>query len=63
MTKHIVCYSGGVSSALVGAMVINKFGRENTIFLNHVVSAEPDDEDLFNAGLEEGEALPCECLV
>lgn len=47
MSKHIVCYSGGVSSALVGAMVINKFGRENTIFLNHVVSAEPDDVARF----------------
>lgn len=45
--KHIVCYSGGVSSALVGAMVIKKYGRENTIFLNHQVHAEPKDVARF----------------
>ena len=43
MPKHIVCYSGGVSSSLVGAMVLKKFGKENTIWLNHEVKAEPED--------------------
>jgi len=45
--KHIVCYSGGVSSALVGAMVMKKFGRLNTIWLNHQVHAEPKDVARF----------------
>lgn len=45
--KHIVCYSGGVSSALVGAMVLKKYGYKNTIWLNHVVNAEPKDVERF----------------
>ena len=45
--KHIVCYSGGVSSALVGAMVLKKFGKENTVWLNHEVRAEPKDVERF----------------
>lgn len=46
-SKHIVCYSGGVSSALVGAMVLKKFGPEKTVWVNHQVNAEPLDVDRF----------------
>jgi len=41
--KHIVCYSGGIASSLVGAMVLKKFGSANTVWLNHPVNAEPID--------------------
>lgn len=34
-TKHIVCYSGGHSSALVAIEVARKFGAENVVLLNH----------------------------
>ena len=44
---HVVCYSGGVSSALVGAMVIQRYGRENTIWINHQVMSEPEDVERF----------------
>lgn len=33
--RHIVCYSGGHSSALVAVEVVRKFGRENTVLINH----------------------------
>lgn len=36
--KHIVCYSGGKSSAEVALSVSSKFGAENTILLNHDIS-------------------------
>lgn len=33
--KHVVCYSGGHTSAICGIEVVRRFGVENTIFLNH----------------------------
>lgn len=33
--KHVVCYSGGHSSALVAVEVVRRFGRENTVLINH----------------------------
>jgi hypothetical protein len=33
--KHVVCYSGGHTSAIVGIEVARKFGKENTVLLNH----------------------------
>jgi hypothetical protein len=32
---HVVCYSGGHSSALVAVEVVRKFGKENVVLLNH----------------------------
>lgn len=45
--KHIICYSGGVQSALVAIMVTEKFGKKNVVLLNHEVRAEPDDVGRF----------------
>ena len=36
--KHIVCYSGGHSSALVAVEVVRKFGKENVVLLNHDIN-------------------------
>lgn len=44
---HVVKYSGGVSSALVAAMVLKKYGKENTVWVNSVVNAEPEDVSRF----------------
>lgn len=44
--KHIVCYSGGHSSALVAIEVVRKFGRENVILLNHDISEWVEDQDV-----------------
>jgi hypothetical protein len=46
MTKHIVCYSGGHSSALVAIEVVRKFGKENTILLNHDINQRVEEADI-----------------
>lgn len=47
--KHIVCYSGGHSSALVAIEVVRRFGKDSVILLNHDlhVSAEGTDIKRF----------------
>lgn len=44
--KHIVCYSGGHSSAIVAIEVVRKFGKENVILLNHDISLNVEDIDI-----------------
>ena len=44
--KHIVCHSGGHSSAIVAIEVVRKFGKENVILLNHDISTTTEDEDI-----------------
>jgi len=46
MTKHIICYSGGHSSALVGIEVVGKYGKENCVLLNHDISAWVENADI-----------------
>jgi hypothetical protein len=46
MIKHIVCYSGGHSSALVAIEVARKFGKENTILLNHDIHSNVENADI-----------------
>lgn len=44
--KHIVCYSGGHSSALVAIEVTRRFGKENVILLNHDISSWVENADI-----------------
>ena len=44
--KHIVCYSGGHSSALVAIETVRKYGKENVILLNHNISGEVEHKDI-----------------
>ena len=44
--KHIVCYSGGESSALVLLDVVKKEGKENVIALNHDIPAHVEHPDI-----------------
>lgn len=44
--KHIICYSGGHSSALVAIEVARKFGTENLILLNHDLSSSVECADV-----------------
>ena len=37
---HIVCFSGGESSAIVAIEVVRKFGKENVVLLNHDISSK-----------------------
>ena len=44
--KHIICYSGGHSSALVAIEVVRKFGKETVVLLNHDISSFTEDQDV-----------------
>jgi len=44
--KHIICYSGGHSSARVAIEVINKYGVENCMLLNHDITERSEDQDI-----------------
>lgn len=44
--KHIICYSGGHSSALVAIEVFRKYGNQNIILLNHDINANVEHEDI-----------------
>lgn len=46
MTKHIICYSGGHSSALVAIEVVGKYGKENCVLLNHDISSWVENCDI-----------------
>lgn len=58
--KHIVCYSGGHSSALVAIEVVRRFGKENTILLNHNINpnVEPVDVKRFKSEVSEYLRVP-----
>lgn len=45
-TKHIVCYSGGHSSALVAIEVVRKYGKDNVILLNHDIHPNSEEDDI-----------------
>lgn len=55
--KHIICYSGGHSSAIVAIEVARKFGKENTILLNHNINPRFEDEDIKRFKREVSEYL------
>lgn len=44
--KHIVCYSGGHSSALVAVEVVRRFGAATVVLLNHDISGWSEDADV-----------------
>ncbi len=55
--KHVVCYSGGHSSALVAIEVVRRFGKEDVILLNHDISANVESEDVKRFKREVAEYL------
>jgi hypothetical protein len=44
--KHIVCYSGGHSSALVAIEVFRKYGNQDLILLNHDIHHSVEHKDI-----------------
>jgi hypothetical protein len=58
--RHIVCFSGGHSSALVAAEVVNKFGSDNVVLLNHDMHFLVEDPSikLFRAEVAAKLGLP-----
>lgn len=59
-TTHIVCYSGGHSSALVAIEVVRKFGKDNVVLLNHDISSWVENADIkrFKRGVSEYLGVP-----
>jgi hypothetical protein len=55
--KHIVCYSGGHSSALVAIEVTRRFGKENVVLLNHNINPRFENEDIKRFKREVAEYL------
>jgi hypothetical protein len=43
--QHIVCFSGGHSSALVALAVVGRHGCENVMLLNHDIHPDKEDAD------------------
>jgi hypothetical protein len=44
--QHIICYSGGESSALAAIEVYRKFGNKSLILLNHDIHINSEDADI-----------------
>lgn len=58
--KHIVCYSGGHSSAIVAIEVVRKFGKDGVVLLNHDMhhSVEHADIKRFKQAVADYLGLP-----
>ncbi|OZV12303.1 hypothetical protein CIW83_09395 [Tissierella sp. P1] len=56
--KQIVMFSGGASSSYLAKLVVEKYGKENTIFLHTPTYAEDPDADRFRAEVAECLGLP-----
>jgi len=46
MSKAVVCYSGGHSSALCAIAAVEKYGADNVILLNHDITPTVEDQDI-----------------
>lgn len=46
VSKYVVCYSGGHSSAICAINAVIKHGKENVILLNHDITGKVEDEDI-----------------
>lgn len=56
--KHIVQFSGGAASAYVAWLVVQEFGKENTILLFHDTKAEHPDAYRFRKQVSEFVGVP-----
>ncbi|NHZ84395.1 MAG: hypothetical protein GWP19_00760 [Planctomycetia bacterium] len=50
--KHIICYSNGVQSASVAVAVVEKYGKDNCILLNHAINPGYEPVSVTNFGLD-----------
>ncbi|UYZ60210.1 adenine nucleotide alpha hydrolase family protein [Hymenobacter latericus] len=50
--KHIVCFSGGHSSALVAVAVVRRFGPHDVVLLNHDIHPHKEAADIKRFKLE-----------
>lgn len=54
---HVVCFSGGESSALAAVETVRKYGKDNVILLNHDISPEVEHQDIKRFKLEVADYL------
>jgi hypothetical protein len=57
VTKHIICYSGGHSSALVAIETVRKFGPAECVLVNHDMAVWVEDADVKRFKREVAEYL------
>ncbi len=50
--KHIVCFSKGVSSALVAVSVVQRYGSDNVVLLNHDLNPRYEHPDIKRFAFE-----------
>jgi hypothetical protein len=55
--RHIVCFSGGHSSALVAVEVVRRYGRAGVVLLNHDINPRVEDADIKRFKREVADAL------
>ena len=55
--KHVICYSGGHSSALVAIEVARKFGTADLVLLNHDINLNVESADIKRFKKEVAEYL------
>lgn len=55
--QHVVCFSGGHSSALVAVEVVRKYGPQRVVLLNHDIHPRVEDEDIKRFKREVAAAL------
>lgn len=55
--KHVICYSGGHSSAICAIEATRRFGKENVILLNHDINPKYEDKDIKRFKKEVAEYL------
>jgi hypothetical protein len=56
-TTHVVCFSGGHSSALVAIEVVRRFGKDRVVLLNHDINPTVEDPDIKRFKQEVAEYL------
>jgi len=55
--KHIICYSGGHSSAIVAIETVRRYGNENVVLLNHNINPRYENVDIKRFKIEVAEYL------
>lgn len=56
-TKHIICFSNGMGSALVAIEVVRRYGKDNVVLLNHGINPNKEEQDIRRFGKEVADYL------
>lgn len=59
MPKHIVCFSGGMASALAAIEVSRKFGAADLVLVNHDINPLVEDPDIKRFKIEVAAYIGC----